>query len=181
MSPTYAVPSAATIMSLSDPRASRRQVGVLDDRAVGLDAQQPLRLHRHDEQAPVGQPAEPRRLVVGDLDDRARRAEPAVGELGAHDAVVVHVAETTSAPSCQRGPSPNTRPSTTVRAGASIMAGMVARQVPTDEGRGRRRRWRPRWTPGNREQAAAWNGDEGKLWVEQADHYEASAPPTCPT
>ena len=28
--------------------------------------QQPLRLHRHDEQAPVGQPPEPRRLVVAD-------------------------------------------------------------------------------------------------------------------
>ena len=29
--------------------------------------------------------------------------------------------------------------------------------------------------PGNREQAEAWNGDEGRGWVAQADRYEASA------
>ena len=29
--------------------------------------------------------------------------------------------------------------------------------------------------PGNREQAEAWNGDEGRGWVARADRYEASA------
>ena len=52
---------------------------MLDDGTVGLDPEQLLRLHRDDEQSSIAEPAEPRRLVVGDLGDdrgvaRHRRA-----------------------------------------------------------------------------------------------------------
>ncbi len=44
-------------------RRDRRQVGVQDERAVGLEAQHTPIAHRHDEHAPVGQPSEARWLL----------------------------------------------------------------------------------------------------------------------
>ncbi|CDZ87957.1 hypothetical protein RHRU231_360077 [Rhodococcus ruber] len=44
----------------------RGEIGVDDDLAVVLAAHDPPGLHRGDEQAPVGQPAEPGRLVAGE-------------------------------------------------------------------------------------------------------------------
>ena len=118
MSPTYAVPSAATIMSLIEPRARPGQVAVLDERAVVLTAQQLAGLHRDDEQAAIGQPAEPGRLVVRDLGDDGRRRRRRCSQSTAWPCMSLNH----SAPSCQRGPSPNASPVMIVRGAAMVTA-----------------------------------------------------------
>ena len=79
----------------------RRQVGVGHDACRRLDAQHAPRLHRHHQQAPVGQPA---RARSGSRRARARRsASPSSPTL---DTVCWWKSENHSRPSCQRGPSP---------------------------------------------------------------------------
>ena len=79
---------ASTTMSLHAPGRERGEIGVDDERAVGLEPQHLAVEHRDDEHAAVGQPAEPRRLLRH-LDDRLRVA------VGGHrdDALVVLVGE----------------------------------------------------------------------------------------
>ena len=96
MSPTYAVPSLRTIMSLSEPAGERRAVGVHADGAAASTLQQLLALHRDDEQRAVRQPAETGRGVVEVGDDRvALHAElrPALVERHPVHLVAVDVAE----------------------------------------------------------------------------------------
>ena len=59
--PTYARPCASTTMSLHVERRHLGEVGMLDE-PVGVEPHELAVEHRHDEQAAVGQPAEPRRL-----------------------------------------------------------------------------------------------------------------------
>ena len=82
------MPSAATIMSLSEPRAADDRSACTARLAVGLEPQESLGLHRHDQQTPVGQPTETGRFVVVDTHDRVGVAV----ERGGDDPVVVHVA-----------------------------------------------------------------------------------------
>ena len=64
------------------------EIGVLGLPARGVDTQELSIAHRHDEQAPIGQPAEPGR-IVGDAGDRL----PLPGSVDGQHALRVHVGE----------------------------------------------------------------------------------------
>ena len=74
------MPDGATTMSLTWPPVTRRQVGVLDELAGLLLAQDLAVAHRHDEHPPVGQPPEPGRLLRH-ADDLLRHRGPGTTDI----------------------------------------------------------------------------------------------------